>query len=40
MSQEHPGAGDMDYFSSHPATSERAHCEPEKTADEPAARPD
>ena len=35
MSAEHPGAGDMDYFSSHPATSERAHCESGK----PRAKP-
>ncbi|MEO8064722.1 MAG: M48 family metallopeptidase [Pseudomonadota bacterium] len=28
MSEEHPGSGDVDYFSSHPATSERAHCTP------------
>jgi Zn-dependent protease with chaperone function len=35
MSGEHPGARDMDYFSSHPATNERAHCEPGK----PQAKP-
>ena len=40
MSAEHPGSSDVDYFSSHPATGERAHCEPEKTAAEPAAGPD
>jgi Zn-dependent protease with chaperone function len=40
MSAGHSGAGDVDYFSSHPATSERAHCEPEPTEAPPAERPD
>ena len=40
MSAEHPGAGDVDYFSSHPATSERAHCVPEKPEAEPDPAPE
>lgn len=30
MSEGHHGVDDMDYFSSHPATNERAHCVPDK----------